>query len=269
MVGVPFAVVVRMLSLHKFAGRYHGIYKTEKQKRKLAIMNQENRTQTQKEVVSRLVTTFGIDGSRILFLNPNDPNDPWIPASQLEIIARQMEGYQNSIVRHDKFIAQTAQVIYLATVIDKGGLEFTRSGAATLGEVPPGMEDYDADKLAAGRALSAALTAAGFHPCKVDFRRETVSQNQQNHKQFQINDEADLRLKDLRQIHALAEEKGLWIGRDDSRYREKLFENFGVKTSAILNRTERAAVINWLQNYRINDFLNDVPASYREEALIA
>lgn len=235
------------------------------------VMERKIRTAKQQEIVSRLVDTFGIDGSRILFLNPRDESDPWIPASQLEIIARQIEGYRNSKVSHDKYIRETEQHLYLATVVDTQGREFTRSGAATVGEAPIEGEEFDAHALAAGRALSAALKAAGFHPCEIDFGRESENQSisQAERPQNLAIDEATRRHNDLGVIHILAKEKNLWVGNDDTRYREELFKNFGVRTAAVLNITERAAVKNWLQNYKDESFLNNVPAEYREDALMA
>lgn len=173
-------------------------------------MQKQIKTQKQQEIVSNLVNRFGIDGERILFLNSRDENDPWIPPSVLEQIARQMEGYRSSSVQHDKFIPQTSQTVYLATVTDSLDRIFTRSGVATVGEIPNSVKEIDTDYLAMGRALSAALNAAGFNPVKavkmVDFRDEAAYE-QLPKKQFAVEDEAIRRTKDLGVIHALAEKK--------------------------------------------------------------
>lgn len=207
-------------------------------------------TKTQTEIVSRLVETFGIDGNRILFLNPKNPNDPWIPVSQLEIIARQIEGYRDSEVEFDQFIEQTQQFIYKATVIDSQNRRFTRPGVATLGEKPIEGEEFDPHYLAAGRALSAALKSAGFHPCEVDFRRESKAE-------FSGPNPADVakeRQKQLGVIHEKAKEKGLIITffdgtLDVTRYKEKLLEKFGKTSAAELDESGRLAAINWLEHY--------------------
>ena len=84
---------------------------------------------------------------------------------------------------------------------------FTHPGVATTGERPAGI-DIEPETLAAGRALGASLRAAGFHPYKsgsvVDFsemRREIEIRR----KAADIEKEA--RIKDINQIHAIADEK--------------------------------------------------------------
>ncbi len=238
-------------------------------------MQKQIKTQKQQEIVSNLVNQFGIDGERILFLNSRDENDPWIPPSVLEQIARQMEGYRSSSVQHDKFIPQTSQTVYLATVTDSLDRVFTRSGVATVGEANEVLDEIDTDYLAMGRALSAALNAAGFNPVKaikmVDFREEAAYEKLPK-KQFAVEDEAIRRTKDLGVIHALAEKKELIKTleggvRDMTEYRRQLHAKFGTNTAAMFDASQRAAVINWLNNY--DAFLEEVPAEFREDAMYA
>lgn len=229
-------------------------------------MQQKNLTKTQTDIVSRLVETYGIDGSRILFLNPKNPNDPWIPVSQLEIIARQIEGYRDSEVEFDQFIEPTHQFIYKATVIDSQNRRFTRPGVATIGESPIDGEDFDPHYLAAGRALSAALKSAGFHPCEVDFRRETKAEFSGS---VPVED-AKNRQNQLGVIHEKAKQKGLIVKlydgtQDLTRYKEKLFEKFNIESAAELDEKGRLSVINWLENYEA--VRNIVPAENQLEAM--
>ncbi|MDQ3132423.1 MAG: hypothetical protein M3Q99_16875 [Acidobacteriota bacterium] len=240
-------------------------------------MKKNIKTAKQAEITSQLNQLFGIKEERILFLNPRDENEPWIPPSELESIARQVSGFKTISVTHDKFISETSQIVYMASVVDNSDRTFLRSGVAKLGEQPNG-EDIDVDVLASGRALGAALQAAGFNPFKsgsiIDLKefkenfkpKSFYPQEIENHA---IEDEAALRNKDLRQIHALAVEKGLWSGDDGSRYREELFQQFGVTTSAILDRTQRAAVINWLTNYSAKNYLAGVPSELHQDAMVA
>ena len=228
------------------------------------------KTEKQQEIVSKLVSQFGIDGERILFLNARNPLEPWIPPTILEQIALQMEGYRSSSVNHDKFIPQTSQVVYTATVTDANDRIFTRSGVATAGEANEILDELDIDYLASGRALSAALRAAGFDPVKanpmVNFADESASEKLPV-EQYAVESEAAQRTKDLKQIHALAAEKGLIVGGKDSNYRIWLNQNFGVITSAILSAADRARVINKLRFYE-EDYSN-IPAELREEAMMA
>lgn len=233
-------------------------------------------TTKQQEILTHLSTNFGIDEDRVLFINPRDENDPWIPADELESIARQLSGIKNSSVIHDKFIPETKQVVFMATVTDKNDVIYTRSGVATIGEKPSGFE-IEAEVLASGRALSAALRAAGFHPYRsgsvVNFSemKEEIEAKRIMDSIPQVEHVAIQRTKDLRQIHALAAEKGLIVVRDgvkdDSEYRRKLKEKFGVSTAAVLDENQRAAVINWLKNY--DPFLDSIPQELREDALVA
>ncbi|HQU82978.1 MAG TPA: hypothetical protein PKY59_07640 [Pyrinomonadaceae bacterium] len=239
-------------------------------------MSNNLKTQKQQEILTHLSTNFGIDEARVLFINPRDENDPWIPADELESIARQLSGFKQSSVLHDKFIPETNQIAYIATVVDKNDVTFTRSGVATIGEKPNGIE-IEADVLAAGRALSAALRAAGFHPYRsgsvVNFSemKEEIEAKRIMESIPQVEHEAVQRTKDLRQIHVLAAEKGLIVIRagvkDDSEYRRKLQDKFGVGTAVMLDQAHRAQVINWLKNY--DSFLENVPEELREDALVA
>lgn len=226
------------------------------------------------EIIATLKAQFGLTDSacdRILFLNPRDLYEPWIPADVLQAIARQIDGFKGSSVTHDKFVSETQQVVYKATVFDIQGGSYTRTGVATVGEKPNNF-DIPHDSLAEGRALGAALSAAGFHPYKsasvVDLSeaRTVIEQRRQQAEYTGIEDEAELRKKDLRQIHTIAEKKGLIIGKDDSEYRLRLHEEFGTRTAAILDATDRARVINWLN--QLPDW-SDVPIEYREDALVA
>ncbi len=215
----------------------------------------QTRTPAQQKIVSTLVTNFKIDGSRVLFLNKEDPLDPWIPASLLEKIARQIPGYQSSSVDYNQLIELTQQFVYTATVIDTQNRVFTRPGVAMIDEQHPETDEiFDPHKLAGGRALSAALKAAGFHPSEVDFGRELEAAQRRRNESEPVLAEAKRRTDQLGVIHKLAAEKGLVLkledgGLDITRYREKLQEKFGTNTAAALNETERLAVINWLDNY--------------------
>lgn len=236
-------------------------------------MKNHLRTAKQQEILTHLSTNFGIDEDRVLFINPRDENDPWIPADELESIARQLSGIKNSSVIHDKFIPDTKQVVFMATVTDKNDVIYTRSGVATIGEKPSGL-DIEAETLAAGRALSAALRAAGFHPYRsgsvVDFREMKAEIDAK--KSSDSNEDEEQRRRDLGAIHKLAAEKNLIVVRDGNvkdltEYRKKLHEKFGVNTAAVLDAATRASVINWLQNY--DPLLESIPQEFYEEALVA
>lgn len=238
-------------------------------------------TEKQTEILQLLQTNFALSNAeleRILFLNQTD--EPWIPADIQEAIARQVGKFRHISVTHDKYIAGREQVLYTATVIDEGERSFTRSGSAIVGESPNGIE-MDVDNLAASRALNAALNAAGFNPFRagsvvniaearraVNHNRLHTDREKELHK---LADEAVLRGKDLRQIHALATEKNLIQivngEKNMDEYRRQLKIHFGTETAAILSAAERAAVINWLNNY--SAFLENIPEELWEDAMVA
>lgn len=235
-------------------------------------MSNEIKTQKQQEILDELNKRFGIEPDRILFLNPRDANDPWIPPDEMMSIARQHGGFTLVSVTHDKFIGETSQQIYTATVVDAQERTFVRSGVATLGERPNG-QDIDTETLASGRALSAALRDAGFHPYKsgsivsLDDARQNIEERRRGRELQRIEDESALRIKDLKQIHALAREKGLIVGDNKIGYHLWLAEKFNVKSVAALDAPTRTRVINSLRNY-IDEFA-DLTDEFGDEARAA
>lgn len=212
-------------------------------------------TAKQEEIVNTLVQNFDLNPDRILFINPRDPNEPWIAPDELQSIARQTESLTQISVTHDKFIPETNQVVYAATVVSRNGLTFSQTGVAVRGENPNGVE-IDADVLASGRALSAALRAAGIHPYKsgsvVDIG---VVRQQVEAKKDEQAVQTESRNNSLRRLHTLAEQKGLKIGRNDTAYRMWLYREFGTSSAATFDSEKMALAINRLENYE-NEFAN-------------
>lgn len=210
-----------------------------------------NRRQTlnlkQQAVADGLARRFDIDVERIYFLNEEKPEEPWLPAESLITIARQSEEFQTIDESFDQFIAPLNQVVHRSTVITKAGRTYTTSGVATIDE----RADIDAHALAAGRAVRAALTAAGFNPLRpgavvaLDLHLAAGAQAGKA-------DEAQTRTADLRRIHTIAERKGLikpLPGRQEDRsdYKQFLLSNYGTPTAAQFDATQRASLINALE----------------------
>jgi hypothetical protein len=246
----------------------------------MSIQNQTKPlTEAQRKNLAVLKSTFGIsdaDLERVLFFSDR-PDDPWIPPDLLESIARQHGGYQEISLRFDQYIDALGLILYQAVVVDEQGRRYARSGAASLGEKPAGRE-IDPQTLAGGRALGAALRAAGFDPFRagsvvsLERHRQPSYSPPLSPQELELQrkeDEAQLRSKDLRQIHALAEQKGLIVGKDMSRYRAFLLDKFGTVTAGILNHTERQAVIAAINNYGFEDYLATVPPELQADALVA
>ena len=212
------------------------------------------RTEKQNSVAQLLASEFKIDAERVYFLKPDKPEEPWLPAESLVTIARQSGEFRAIDESFDQFIEPLHQVVHRATVIDQDGRTYTRSGVATVGERAANSaqrEVLDEHALAAGRAVSAALTAAGFNPLRpgsvipLDSRRGGAQADAAG------ADEAQSRNTDLKRIHALAVEKGLIRmmpggGRDLTEYRRMLREKFNANTAADFSATQRASLINYL-----------------------
>lgn len=210
-----------------------------------------SRTQQQQEVVNLIASKYEIDTERILFLNENKPEEPWFPAEELMSIARQAGGFQAISEQFDQFIPNLNQVVHIATVVDAQGRTYSQSGVATMGEsLRHTSEVIDEHALARSRALSAALRAAGFYP----LRAGSVINLELDVKPSSspVADETEARNRDLRQIHVLAERKGLireGVGggnKDMSGYRTWLTEAYGTHSAATLNPVKRKSVINAL-----------------------
>ncbi|GEM_PF-3153909 len=198
---------------------------------------------------------FGINRNEVLFLNEKDPTEPWLSSDLLMSIARQAGGFKTTSVTFDKFVPERQQVIYTALVEDECGRQCIRSGAATEGE----NAEIDADTLAQSRGMKAALTGAGFNPFKagsvVSISDKDAFKKLSNDKlaKHESAEEAALRVKDLKQIHAIATAKRLVNYqqgfKDDSEYRSWLFENFKIESAVEANRQLRAQIINQLSIY--------------------
>jgi hypothetical protein len=244
----------------------------------------------QTENLETLRKNFGLsDGevSRCLFFR-KDQDEPWIPPDLIEAIARKTGKFQGINALFDQYVEPLKQIVYTASVTDEFGRQYVRSGVATLGEKPNGA-DIETGTLACGRALTAALTAAGYNPFRassiVDLdQRRSVSPTppfsgqplDEAAKQLHATeDAAALRKKDLAQIHKLATDKGLidyQVGGDKDlrRYRNWLEANFRERSAVEFDATKRALVINKLTEYnRDDDYIQHLSAELREDALIA
>jgi hypothetical protein len=207
------------------------------------------RTNKQQSIAEKLAAQHNIDADRILFLNEQKPEEAWLPAESLITIARQSEMFLNIVEGFDQYIAELKQIVHTATVVNTAGRSFARTGVATVDE----REDIDDHSLAAGRAVSAALTAAGFNPLRpgslVAVGSQQAAQTPASSAQA---DEAASRNSDLRRIHALAAEKGLIIPLsgglwDRMGYRQFLKQHYQTHTAANFDPIQRASLINALE----------------------
>ncbi len=220
-------------------------------------MNTDRNMINQEAIRRELGEKFNIDPERILFLNDKKPEEPWLPAEALMTIARQSGEFQAIDETVEQYIAPLNQIVHRATVIKKDGTSFGRCGVATIGE----RQDIDDHALAAGRALAAALTAAGFNP----LRPGAVVSLELNlpRQEYSQADEAKSRTTDLKRIHAIGIEKGLiqfipGAGKDDRGYRQMLKEKYGVGSAVAFDGAERASLINYMEQLPAYDEFADV-----------
>lgn len=210
-------------------------------------MNQVNRqkTQQQQKIANKLADTFGIDAEKIRFLNKYDELEPWIPPSELMAIAREHGTFQEVSVNYDKYIQESQQVVCVAKVVNSQGTIFSNFGVATAKV----EAEIAADVIASGRALGAVLRDAGFNPLKsnpiidIAFNPKKQDAYQSSGHSF----EGIKRTRDIRRIHALAEELGMIVFddrsgeriRDDAAYRWFLAEHF----PDLFESMEKASVV--------------------------
>jgi hypothetical protein len=215
----------------------------------------QNRTREQQDVVARLADDFNIDPEKILFLNRDNPLEPWLNYKALVAVARQSELFQEISERFVEFIVPLSQVVHEATIVDPDGRTYRRSGVAMIGETLPNEAVPDEHALAAARAMRAALDDAGFDPTKaapavLEFKSTATAANVDEEAEAR---ERGLRKLDLARIHILATEQGLIvpIEGDEERnnadaYRQFLLESFGVRSVVGMGPADRARVINAL-----------------------
>ena len=200
----------------------------------------------QNQIANFIASRFGIDSDRVFFINDRNPLEPWIPPDQLIVCARKDGRFRAIEERYDQFIGPRKQVVHEAMVIDQEGRSYKRSGVATIGE----RKDFDEHTLAAGRALSAALTAAGFNPVKQKPFKPVATYAEGEPQGVPIDDDVEQRNKDLARIHILAKQAG-YITDDaapaDTKYRKYLREHYKVGSALLLDQTGRASLINALQ----------------------
>jgi hypothetical protein len=244
----------------KFAPLWSGVFKplenemqTQTQTEKTPVPPAVSRRLTpgQSDVIDKLKARFDIDEDRILFLDPEHPDTPWIPPGELTSIARQSEAFTNIAEGFDSFIPELKQIVHSATIVDNAGKVYTRTGVATIGErlskfISNMVGDVDEHSLAAARAISAALRSAGFDP----FRSGSVVSLGTIKRS--TSDEATDRVNDLRTIHAIAQQKGMITSdetglKNDRRYRNWLFQHFEVMSASRLDEPTRKRVINLLK----------------------
>lgn len=205
------------------------------------------KTTEQLAIAKDLATTLGIDVTNIYFLNPAKPVEPWLTAHALTTVARQSDELREVADEFVAHIPELSQIIYRGLVVDAQGRRFSRTGVATFGE-----KNIDTHTLAAGRAVAAALTAAGFNPLR---RGSVVARFPER----QPVDDAASRNNDLKRIHALASRAGLIHGRDFVGYRNLLREYFGTDTAADFDGVKRGSLINLLEMYVV-----DAPSEFGE-----
>ena len=253
-------------------------------------------TEKQRAQLVTLKKNFGLSDSDIakcLIFGPDQY--PWIPTDLRVQIARSTKLFADIEPEFVAHVGSLNQIICKGRVTDLDGRSITRIGVATIGEKPGGNE-IDALKLAEGRAIGAALDDQGFNPFKTGFVAVAIaiggigsksgpsfgerltdakaaivkSIQDDDEKIREIAYEAELRNKDLRQIHKLATDCGLTVGKDQRQYRVWLHEHYGVISAVLLDAQTRASVINALAFIEVApDYLVDVPQELRADAAIA
>jgi hypothetical protein len=212
---------------------------------------QRARTPEQQAVVQRLVQEFGIDAEKVLFLKKGKPLEPWLNYKALTRVAKLSGRFRGLAEHFATYVEPLRQVVHSATVTDKDGFEYTRSGSATIGEQLFDGDEANADELAASRALRAALDAADFDPVNAGAQPLDLQLSAPEHV---VADSAISRANDIKAAHKIARDKGLIRPSPDDAslldmtdYRAFLTQGFNVNSMVGLKPYERAALINALR----------------------
>jgi hypothetical protein len=228
------------------------------------------RTSAQQAVVNQLVDKFGIDGSKVLFLNERDRNEPWLRARLLASIARQSGLFKVVRAEYENYIEPLNQIVYQATIVDLQDRIYSLPGVASANEKisnseeasksAAGDEPINAHDLAESRSLKSTLELAGFDPFDPTSVVPLGEFNPPTRDEAAAK--AQSRLNDLARIHILAKEKFLIIegagpdGKDDTTgYRNFLETHYsGVRTAVGFDALQRKSLIEALERYEIDEF---------------
>jgi hypothetical protein len=181
---------------------------------------------------------YGIEPGDVLKIEEK----PWLSSEQLCAIARQLGMFR--VFDVDFADTKGDQIVYKATLVTNDDITFSRSGVATFGEKLPNGEGVSAQDLAASRALRSALAMAGIDPFRTAPVIPLTTRKKYDAKAITYAVE---RTNQIKQLHALATEKGLISGSDYSGYRAWMLENFDTDTSAKFDDEQFALAINKLQ----------------------
>ena len=219
-------------------------------------------TLEQLQVRGEYANRFSIPTHWILFLNDREPLEPWFNPKALLAIARQAPEIQTVSGRFDKYVEPLKRIFFLGTVILANGRSYEMTGWSTVGEhLFDARDDIDEFSLAQGRAMHAAMEAAGVNPSKPASLVSLMKPRPPvvNDEDEEMNpDEAAQRGKDVARIHVLAEALGLikseggmrnkyeyriWL----QRFSKDAFGLTSVTSSTALSRGQRQLVISELQ----------------------
>lgn len=216
---------------------------------RMKLMSQQLRTTAQQKVVDQIVTRFGIDGSKVLFLNSAKPNEPWLRAKLMAAMARQSGKFKAIRVEVEPPIPQHDQVVCQGTVVDLDDHIYSLPGVATRGEkIAETEEEVSEYDLAESRALRSTLELAGFDP--LDPTSVVPLGDFNPGPRDPVVAEVESRRADLARIHILGEERGLIDGKDYSGYRKFLYDHYNkAKTAADFDALQRKSLIEALERY--------------------
>ena len=201
-------------------------------------------TDQQQEQLDYLMTEYGIEPDQVKWF---ESGDPWLSSKALIKIAR-FSGLIKEITKGiDKTIPEFSQVAHFARAVDREGFSLQLVGVAAISEPLWNGEIADEHELAGSRALVNVLDAFGVNPLKGTQKSGTPAEQH--------------RLKQIKEIHALARDCGL-ITEDEeglqvlTAYRDFLAQwslraiGRVVTTSVALDQLGRASLISALREYK-------------------
>jgi hypothetical protein len=219
---------------------------------------QANWSLDQEAIAREFVEKYDLKPSQIGFAK--DSTEPIFDFEALNLLALVLADIPALAVEAGDFNAVAGIATAICTITLKNDVERTMFGSCVINEeLHDGSTVTDigmALDVARSRALRTGLRAVGFDPV----RAHRVAKDGLPASEF-----LDMRSKERKEIHALAEELGWIVGKNRATYQAKLFKYFKVSSSEQLDDLQRSQFLAMMRALRAEQKRAEAEAGLREE----
>jgi hypothetical protein len=182
--------------------------------------------QNRNTLVQEFVTTYGISEKQISF--EFNSAEPIFDFDAICLLRERLTNFQAVDVSRVSFNEAEQSAEAICTITQANGRPITISDFAQMGEIMPDgttiQNSIQAKRVARARAMRSGIRAAGVDLLK-------AHKNYLENGDFLDFTPIDPRANRVKEIHALAEELGLIVGKDKEAYQEYIGEKFDGRTS--------------------------------------